>query len=654
MTVPAAAASTASRLRLRNALAISLIACLCLVAQAPAPAAFASGGLTISGSTFQLDGQPFVPQGFNSIAALYSPWCTSPTTQAAANNFGTAELNAAKTNWNANTLRFQVSQPVLAGANGAAYAAQVQADADMALSDGFVVDISMQDESLACGPGEPLPSLETENAWTTLTTNTTLGSDPDVMFELFNEPQNSPVTTASTNPQQKTWVDWQSGGRQIDPTTTQTWSAYTPVGFQDLVNLMRTTLNVSNVLVADGANKAATLAGVPTLTDPGPSYQIAYAVHPYVYTDGQSSWNTRFGQLAGTNAVMATEWNFTASQCGKTAETMAAQFLSYMKYTVHVGVLGQALDVFNGELMADTSLDPTQCGTASPGGGHDFLNDYLEPDTQAPSVPARLTATAVSGSEISLNWSPSTDNVEVAGYQLFSVAGGIDTFITDITSGTSYMVTGLNDATTYTYAVDAYDPAGNVSQTSASASATTPDTEPPSVPGNLALALGTGTINLSWSASTDNVGVAGYTIFRDGEVLGTTTQLTYSDTTVVEGSTYTYAVAAYDADGNSSAQSGSQSMTFPDTTPPSKPLSLKLSPGVKSITLKWLASTDNVGVAGYYVYRYQTLIAQVGGTTLTYTARGLRSGIRYSFHLVAFDGAGNLSAPTASVSARAK
>jgi len=52
---------------------------------------------------------------------------------------------------------------------------------------------------------------------------------------------------------------------------------------------MRTTLNVSNVLVADGANKAATLAGVPTLTDPGPSYQIAYAVHPYVYTDGRAA-----------------------------------------------------------------------------------------------------------------------------------------------------------------------------------------------------------------------------------------------------------------------------------------------------------------------------------------------------------------------------
>ena len=312
MTVTATA-SRASRLTLRNLLAISLIACLCLIAQGLAPAAFAaSGGLTISGNTFQLDGQPFVPQGFNSIAALYSTWCTTSATQAAASNFGSGELTAARTNWNANTLRFQVSQPVLAGPNGAAYAGQVQADADTALSDGFVVDISMQDQSLACGPGEPLPSQETEAAWTTLITNTTLSSHADVMFELFNEPQNSPVTTASTNPQQETWVDWQSGGRQIDPKSTQTWSAYTPVGFQDLVNLMRGTLNVSNVLVADGANKAGTLAGVPILTDPGSSYQIAYAVHPYVYTDGQSSWSTRFGQLAGTNAVIATEWNFTA------------------------------------------------------------------------------------------------------------------------------------------------------------------------------------------------------------------------------------------------------------------------------------------------------------------------------------------------------
>ena len=59
-------------------------------------------------------------------------------------------------------------------------------------------------------------------------------------------------------------------------------------------------------------------------------------------------------------------------------------------------------------------------------------------------------------------------------------------------------------------------------------------------------------------------------------------------------------------------------------------------------------------MAGYDVYRYQTLIAEVGGSTLTYTARNLRSGTRYSLHLVAFDAAGNLSPPSALVLREAK
>src|SRR5690242_4335236 len=166
------------------------------------PAAPASNtGITMSGDEFLLNGQPFVPHGFNSIALLNSPSCSQSVTAAAANNFTSTELATAMSSWNANTLRFQVSQPVLAGPDGAAYAQRIQAGADMALAAGFVVIVSMQDQSLACGPAEPLPSQETEDAWATLIGNTTLGGDPTVMFELFNEPQNSPVTSVTTSPQ---------------------------------------------------------------------------------------------------------------------------------------------------------------------------------------------------------------------------------------------------------------------------------------------------------------------------------------------------------------------------------------------------------------------------------------------------------------------
>jgi lysophospholipase L1-like esterase len=89
-------------------------------------------------------------------------------------------------------------------------------------------------------------------------------------------------------------------------------------------------------------------------------------------------------------------------------------------------------------------------------------------DSAAPSVPAGLTASAVSSSQINLSWSPSTDNVGVSGYQIFQNGVAIAT-----TPGTAYQHAGLTPGTTYSYAVLAYDSANNQSGHSTSASAVT-------------------------------------------------------------------------------------------------------------------------------------------------------------------------------------
>ncbi len=82
------------------------------------------------------------------------------------------------------------------------------------------------------------------------------------------------------------------------------------------------------------------------------------------------------------------------------------------------------------------------------------------------------------------------------------------------------------------------------------------DTEPPSVPQNLtATAVSTSEIDLAWSPSTDNVGVAGYKIYRNGSYLTSTEDTSYSDTGLAMGTTYSYRVSAYDDAGNESAQS---------------------------------------------------------------------------------------------------
>lgn len=88
------------------------------------------------------------------------------------------------------------------------------------------------------------------------------------------------------------------------------------------------------------------------------------------------------------------------------------------------------------------------------------------------------------------------------------------------------------------------------------------DTTAPSTPSNLAVTgVTSSSASLSWSASTDNVGVAGYRVYRNGTQVGTTTGTSYTDTGLSASTKYAYTVAAYDAAGNVSAQSAGASAT---------------------------------------------------------------------------------------------
>jgi chitodextrinase len=178
------------------------------------------------------------------------------------------------------------------------------------------------------------------------------------------------------------------------------------------------------------------------------------------------------------------------------------------------------------------------------------------------------------------------------------------------------------------------------------------DTTPPSTPTGLsASAVSLSQINLSWTASTDDVGVAGYGVFRNGLQVGTTTAISYSDSGLAAGTSYSYAVDAFDAAGNLSTQSASVSTsTLSDTTAPSVPTSLVATPvSASQINLSWSASTDNVGVTGYKVYRNGV---QVGTTAATsYSDTGLAASTGYSYTVAAYDAASNTSAQSGSVSA---
>jgi chitodextrinase len=179
------------------------------------------------------------------------------------------------------------------------------------------------------------------------------------------------------------------------------------------------------------------------------------------------------------------------------------------------------------------------------------------------------------------------------------------------------------------------------------------DTQPPSIPAGLtAAAVGPTQVNLGWAASTDNVGVSGYTIFRNGTALTTVpgSGLSYSDTTVVTATTYSYTVDAFDQAGNHSAASGPVVVSTPDNQPPSIPPSVTgqaVSP--TQATINWGASTDNLAVQGYDILRDGVTIASVASSVHSYTDGTLSPATTYQFAVAAFDAAGNRSAPSASV-----
>jgi hypothetical protein len=177
------------------------------------------------------------------------------------------------------------------------------------------------------------------------------------------------------------------------------------------------------------------------------------------------------------------------------------------------------------------------------------------------------------------------------------------------------------------------------------------DTSPPTTPASLGASATDAThIALSWGASTDNVGVSGYRVYRGGGYLATTSAASYTDSGLAPGTTYSYYVTAFDVAGNESPASNTAGVTTPssgttslDTTPPSAPTNLTVArPGNRPrVDLAWGASTDDVGVAAYRVYFNGSLLTTVSGTTLGYSLKPPKGTDSYSVGAV--DAAGNAS-----------
>ena len=207
-------------------------------------------------------------------------------------------------------------------------------------------------------------------------------------------------------------------------------------------------------------------------------------------------------------------------------------------------------------------------------------------------------------------------------------------------SWSSQSVFTLGGANYYTYgAANACDDI--IDEFTVLTSASTADTTAPSVPTGLtATAVSISQINLSWTASTDDVGVTGYKIFRNGAQVNTSVNTSFSDTGLASGTSYTYTVSAYDGAGNNSSQSTSAlATTLAVTVGPVVSITIPVGGTSVAGTINVLATaTDAVGVAGVqfqldgvnlgaedttspYFVSWNTTTATNGPHTLTAVAR---------------------------------
>jgi chitodextrinase len=422
--------------------------------------------------------------------------------------------------------------------------------------------------------------------------------------------------------------------------------------------------------------------------------------------------------------------------------------------------------------------------------GTDGADSPPAADTQAPTAPANLSATGHTSGSVSLTWNASTDNVGVTGYDVYRNGAKVGS-----ATGTSFTDSGLAASTSYTYTVKALDALGNASAASNSVTAATDadgtgttdpgdnetaasyeaeaagntlaggaavaacsgcsggfkvgyvgndsgtltfngvqaaaagsytltiaylngdasrpvsvsvndgtasnltlpgtggwdqvgtqtatvtlqsgdntiklfsasgwspdfdriivsppgsslDLQAPTAPSGVAVSSRTTTsVSLSWAASTDNVAVTAYDVYRNGTLAGSSASASFADTGLSPNTTYSYTITARDAAGNASAASPALQATTldaPDTEAPSAPTGVNGTASGTWIHLSWTASTDNRGVTGYEIYRGGALAGT--STSTGFLDTGLTPSTSYTYTVKAKDAAGNVSAASA-------
>jgi len=265
-------------------------------------------------------------------------------------------------------------------------------------------------------------------------------------------------------------------------------------------------------------------------------------------------------------------------------------------------------------------------------------------DLTPPAVPTGLDGTALDAGA-RLTWDAGAD-ADLAAVQVQQ--DGV--VVATLPAGTtSWETRGLVVGRSYAFRLLAVDGHGNASAPSAAVTVVPVDLTAPAVPTGLAAQRGDGHVDLAWDAGPD-ADLALVRVLRDGATVaelpvGTTR---WTDAGLVNDRAYAYALVALDAAGNASAASATVTATPTDLTAPSVPTGLRGAPAHEGVTLDWDAGPD-ADLSVVQVLQDDVVVAEVPAGTTTWSTDGLEVGRSYAFRLVAVDGHGNVSAPSAPV-----
>ncbi len=314
----------------------------------------------------------------------------------------------------------------------------------------------------------------------------------------------------------------------------------------------------------------------------------------------------------------------------------------------------------------------------------EFVSAEVLGDEVPPSAPENLLAVPDDSDfgRITLNWSASTtdsdggDLTDLASYIILrskNSAAAVVPVDTVDASGTRFVDSGLDEATTYFYALSAVDETGNTSTLSSSAFATTGGI---SRPGGVRAASGIKQIVVTWNASSDGE-LQGYNIYRSirsdqgyTRLTGventpfTTGQTTYIDSGLTGGATFFYRVSAVATDGESDQSSFVGATVQSDNRGPAAPTFVEGTPVTgdpEQLNITWKAPTTDsngsalTGLDSYLIYRSDTSDGQfslVGSSSATsFVDTGLTAQTTFFYQVEAADSDGNVSPRSTTISA---